>query len=435
MSPPSRRRFHLRAKRYGGRIGPPAGLFAVAIAARILYLLIFRPSLASVYLALADGLVRERLLGVDGVPSTAFEPLYPALLAAGRLLFGDRILLIQIMQAGIAAFGAVLSYHLALRLTSSRRTAMAAGTMFALHPLLIRQAAAATDLGLASTLILAFAIAFVAIRDGRDAMTAGVWLGLTVLTRSMTLPVLLLAAAILLARRQPREAIALAATTALLVAPMVIRSYTLGGSPWPARSGINLYIGNSPYTSALLPTYDLDLLEPEAYHRFVRDRPEVASDDPRSAVEFDVFLTRQAIAFMAEHPWATLRQKILNVMYMLSPRIAPYMVSGPDTRVVVQDDRVVGVEAAVPRGGVEIAAHALTTIVLLVGTAAGVYLRRHALLARDAILWAIFVTFMIVNATYVPATRYTAPAQFVLMFYSAVAFARLREGSAHAAVA
>lgn len=434
MSQPSPRRFHLRAKRFGGYVGAPGILFAIAIAARIVYLLIFRPPLEGPYLALADGLVREQLLGFDGVPSTAFEPLYPALLAAGRWLFTDRILLIQMLQAGIAAFGAVLSYYLAMRLTSSRRTATAAGAMFALHPLLIRQAAAATDLGLATTLIVAFAVAFVGIRDVRGAMTAGVWLGLTVLTRSMTLPVLVLAAAILLARRQPREAIALALTTALLVAPMVIRSYALSGSPWPARSGINLYIGNSPYTSALLPTYDLDLLEPEAYYRFIRARPEIALDDPRLAAEFDAFLTRQAVAFAAEHPWATLRQKTLNVMYMLSPRIAPYMVSGPDTRVVIRDG-VAGVEAAMSRNAAEVSAHAVTTIVLLVGAAGGVYLRRHALLARDAILWAVFVTFVIVNATYVPATRYTAPAQFVLMFYSAVAFARLRRGFAHAAVA
>ena len=435
MSPPSPWRFHFRAKRNGGHLGETAVLFAVAVAARIVYLLIFRPPLESPYLALADGLVRERLFGVDGVPSTAFEPLYPALLAAGRLLVGERILLIQIMQAGIAAFGAVLSYQVALRLTSSRRAATGAGMMFALHPLLIRQAAAATDLGLASTLIVAFALAFVTIRDVRDAMTAGVWLGLTVLTRSMTLPIVLLAAAILLARRQPREAVALGVTTVLLVTPMVIRNYILGGSPWPARSGINLYIGNSPYTSALLPTYDLDLLEPEAYHRFVRARPEIASDDPGTTVEFDAFLTRQAIAFMAEDRWATVRQKALNVMYILSPRIAPYMVSGPDTRVVIQNHRVVGVEAAVPRSAAEVAAYAVTTIVLLVGAAAGVYLRRHALLRRDAILWAIFVTFVIVNAVYVPASRYMAPAQFVLMFYSAVAFARLREGSADAVVA
>jgi len=80
----------------------------------------------------------------------------------------------------------------------------------------------------------------------------------------------------------------------------------------------------------------------------------------------------------------------------------------------------------VPRPTSEIVAHAVATLVLLLGCAAGVYRRRRALY-RDAILWAIAVTFVAVNAIYVPATRYTAPMQFVLIFYSAVALARLRE--------
>jgi hypothetical protein len=216
---------------------------------------------------------------------------------------------------------------------------------------------------------------------------------------------------------------------------MVIRTYALTGSPWPGRSGINLYIGNSPYTSALLPTYDLDLLEPEAYERFVSARPDIAADDPRSAAEFDAFLTRQAIGFMADRPWTTVRQKTLNVAYMLSPRIAPYVISGPETRVRIDGGSVAGVDNGVSRGVAEIAAHAVTASSLLVAAAAGVYLRRREVLRRDAILWAIFATLVIVNAVYVPATRYTAPVQFVLIFYSAVALARLREGSGNVAVA
>ena len=141
------------------------------------------------------------------------------------------------------------------------------------------------------------------------------------------------------------------------------------------------------------------------------------------------------MAFMADRPWTTLRQKTLNVAYMLSPRIAPYVVSGPETRVRIHGGTVAGVENGVSRSVAEIASHAVTTLGLLVAAAAGVYLRRRELLRRDAILWAIFVTLVIVNAVYVPATRYTAPVQFVLMFYSAVAFARFREGSGHVAVA
>ena len=87
-----------------------------------------------------------------------------------------------------------------------------------------------------------------------------------------------------------------------------------------------------------------------------------------------------------------------------------------------------------PRARLEIVAYAVASLVLLVGCAAGVYLRRREL-RRDAILWAIFATFAIVNAIYVPATRYTAPMQLVLIFYSAVAIARLLEGFRNAAVA
>jgi hypothetical protein len=98
-------------------------------------------------------------------------------------------------------------------------------------------------------------------------------------------------------------------------------------------------------------------------------------------------------------PWATLRQKIRNVANLLSPRIAPSEISSATTRVRIVGDTVAGVDDSVPR-------------------------RLH----RDAVLWSIVVTF-VVNAIYVPATRYTAPMQFVFIFYSAVALARLREGS------
>ena len=412
----------------GTGLQPCLLLFGVAAAARAIYLFIQKPRLESYYLGLANSLLDAGVLGFDGAPSTAFEPAYPFFLASALLIFGDRTVLVQLLQSCVAAAGAVPLYYLTLRLTSSRRTATWAGAMFALHPLLIRQSSAASDLALTTTLLVAFALAFVRIRDLRSATMAGLMLGLTALTRSMVLPVFVLAAALLAVRRQSREAIALTLTTAVLVAPMAARNYALSGSPWPGRSGINLYIGNSPYTAALLPTYDLDLLEPEAYERFVRARPDVAPDNPRFDAEFDAFLTRQAIAHMAGHPWTTIRQKMLNVVYLLSPRIAPFEISGTSTRVRIEGNTVAGVDDSVPRRRSEIAAHAVTAMLLLVGCAAGVYLRRREL-ERDAILWAIFMTFVLVNAMYVPATRYTAPIQFVLIFYSAVALAWLREGS------
>ena len=426
MSPLAPGRLHLRAQRRGGNAGEAVGLvmvFAVAFLARIGYLLIFRPPLESTYLALADSLVDHGVLGFSGVPSASFEPIYPALLGAGRMVFGDRTVAIQMMQACIAAAGAPLTFKVALELTSSRRAATAAGLMFALHPLLIRQAAAPTDLALTATLVVACAVSFVAIRDTRSAAAAGAWLGLTALTRSMSIPLVVLSAAILAAKRQLREAAALTLVAVAFIAPMVVRNHVLTGAPWPGRSGINLFIGNSPNTPALLPTYDLDLLEAEAYDRFIRAHPDSAANGGTDA-EFAAFLTGEAIGYIAANPWATARQKLINVGYMLSPRITPYEVSGPRTRIRVEDGRVSGVEDSVERPRSEIAAHALVSLVLLAGCAAGVYLRRRELFRSDAILWAIFGTFVVINAIYVPATRYTAPVQFVLIFYAAVAFAR-----------
>ena len=372
------------------------------------------------------------MLGFGGKASTDFEPVYPLFLAAARLLSGDRDVLTQVLQACVAAAGVVPLYFLTLRLTASHAAGTWAGALFAVHPLLVRQASAASDLALTTTLIAAAALAFLRIRDVRTAALAGVMIGLTVLTRSMVIPVLALATAVLLFRRQPQHAAAFALTAAVLIAPMVVRNYLVSGSLSVTRSGVNLYIGNSPHTAALLPTYDLDLLEPEAYEVFLQVRPGVSPEHPRFAAEFDAFLTRRAIAHMREDPLATLRQKMSNIAYLLSPRITPYQVSGPETRLRHDRDGVVRVHGALPRARVEIAAYAVMMLVLLVGCAAGVYLRRRQL-GRDAILWAIFTTFTIVNALYVPATRYAAPMQLLLMFYSAVALARLYEGSPNAA--
>jgi hypothetical protein len=409
-------------------------LFAGALVLRALYLFIYHPSLDSYYLGLSESLLTAGVLGFGGTPSTDFEPGYPFFLAGARLLSGDRHAPIQLLQACVAAAGVVPLYFVTLRLTASRAAAAWAGALFAVHPLLVRQASAASDLAITTTLLAVSALTFVRIRDVRAAALAGVMIGVTVLTRSMVVPVVPLATAILLMRKQRQQAAAFALAATLVIAPMVARTFLLTGSLAPTRSGVALFVGNSPHTAALLPTYDLDLLEPHAFERFVSSHPQIRVDHPRFAAEFDAFLTRQAIAHMAEHPWATLRQKVLNVGYLLSPQITPYEISSAATRLRTEGNTVLGVDDAVPRPRLEVLAYAGVTVVLLVGCAGGVYLRRREL-ERDAILWSIFATFAIVNAFYVPATRYTAPMQLLLMFYSAVALARLHEGSRNAAVA
>lgn len=311
-------------------------------------------------------------------------------------------------------------YRLALALSGSRRVATISGLLFALHPLLIRQAAAASDLALATTFLAGFACSFVSVRNLPTAATAGVWVGVAVLTRSMVLPVLAGGICLLAADRRFAFAGAFCAAALALILPFAIRNHAVNGSWWPTRSGLNLFIGNSIYTASLLPDEDLDLLQGVAYDAVARDRPDLSSSDAGYEAAVDALLTRRAVDYMIERPFTTLRRKIVNVAYFLSPRLVPLRVAADDTQLVLDSAGRAAVERSVARPRIETIAHGVSSSCVLLAAAVGVAIRRRRLRA-DAILWVIFLTFAGVSAVYFPATRYTAPIQFVLLFYSAVA--------------
>lgn len=406
------------------RLTREIALFCLAALPRIIYLLAFAPPVESAYWALAGNIVKAGSLALAGVKTTDFEPLYPVFLAAARFVARDRALVVQLLQIAVSSIGAVFLYRFALTLSGNARAAMTSGALFAFHPLLVRQAAAASDLALVTTLLVVFAYAFVSIRNAAGAAIAGACLGLAVLTRSMVLPVLVCGLAILIWESRHAAAAAFVLAALLLVTPFAIRNHSLSGSWLPTRSGMNLYIGNSPYTDALLPDYDLDLLQDSAHALFARERQEVSDAAPEYAAALDRFLTKRALSHMRERPLRTLERKLLNVVYFFSPRLVPYQIATADTRVVIGPDGQITVQNSASRPRVEVFAHALASSSILLTALAGVWLRRHDL-RRDAILWAIAATFVGVNALYVPATRYSAPMQFVLLFYSGVALARV----------
>jgi hypothetical protein len=402
------------------KLAPELALLGLAFLPRLAYLLIFKPPFETTYWALAGSVVHARSLAIDGVKVTDFEPLYPIVLAACRALVGDRVFIVQLFQAMVASVGAVFLYRLSLELAGSARAAWIGAALFSFHPLLVRQAAAAGDLALVTTLMVIFARSFVSIRSVRGAAMTGVWLGLAALTRVMVLPVGVLGGAIWWRQRRPAAACACLATTAALVFPFLLRNHIVNGSWLPTRNGINLYIANSPYTADLLPTYDLDLLMEPAYDAFARERPEISTSSREYPAAVDVFLRRRAIEYMIESPARTFGQKISNIMYFLSPRLVPYDVAAVDTRVIIAPSGTVTVDNSAPRPRAEVWAYGVATSFVLVTAAAGIFIRRHVL-RDDAILWAIVATFVLVNAVYVPASRYTAPMLFALLFYSGVA--------------
>ncbi|HZT76372.1 MAG TPA: hypothetical protein VFA27_06930 [Vicinamibacterales bacterium] len=379
----------------------------LAAVPRLVYLRVHPTAALNVYQALANGLLRDGSLSVDGHVTTQFEPLYPMILAAATFVLRAPIL-VDLLQIAIASLGAVFLSRLTLTLTNDARAATVAAVLYAIDPLLVREAVGHSESALFTTLLIAFAYVFVTTVTVADAALAGVCLGLAILTRTTALPLVVLAPALWLARRRPAAAGVLTAVAMLVVLPLPLRNHAVNGAWWPTRSGINLYIGNSPRTAELLPREDLDDLQVDA-DRLVHERMPAVDTLPGPAAEraIDTLLTREAIAFMAAHPLQTIEGKIRNVGYIFSPRIVPYRQDGH------------------ARPTTDVAAYAVFSTALLACAAVGVYSRRRCL-DRDAILWAVAIAVVAVGVIYVPATRYRAPMEFVLAFYAAAAWGRSR---------
>ena len=132
------------------------------------------------------------------------------------------------------------------------------------------------------------------------------------------------------ADRRPRAALAFSLATLIVACPLPIRNHLVNGSWWPTRSGLSLYIGNSPYTAALLPDQDLaSILQADALALVERERPNLSAAAREDAQAVDALLTRRALAYMTEHPFRTLGQKLRNVLYLFSPRLVPFHVATP----------------------------------------------------------------------------------------------------------
>lgn len=408
------RRFHLASA--------PWMPFLAAVVLRAAYVAVFNRPFDSVYWDLSTSLLRDGSMALEGEPITDFEPLYPIFLAAARLLVGDHVRAVQTIQVVAASAGSIFLYRLAITLDGRTAVAATASWLYAVHPLLIRQAGAGSDLALATTLAVIAAYSLVRAVTTTRAVVAGMALGLLVLTRSMAMPLVFLSAAVFVGQHRYRHACAVAISALVFVLPIPMRSYAINGSYWPTRSGLNLYVGNSPYTAALLPDHDVDLLQEQAAAQIAPEVAHLSMDTPAFSRAADAALARLALTYMAEDPLRTMGHKALNVAYFFSPRLVPFFTADDETRAVRRAGEVI-VENPRPRPQLEVLAYSAFYTPVLLAALIGVYLRRD-LLRRDAILWCVLGTFVAIHALYFPATRYRAPVEFVLLFYAAAALVR-----------
>jgi len=393
----------------------------LAFAPRVLYLAVARSPFDNYNWLLAGGLLTDGSLSIDGVKTTAFEPLYPMFLAAARLIVGDRWWAVQVIQCAVGALGAPLLFRLTESLSGRQRAGVIAAALYAAYPLLIRYGGNISDATLMTVFILGFAYAFTTACTPRRAAAAGIWLGLTVLIRVMAVPLAPVGAALLWRQRSIRAAAAFVAATVAVVAPYALRNYGLNGWGMPTRSGLNLFLSNCKYTAMILPDYGPDILEPYAFDT-LQGRMPAGGRSPRRERAEDEEYTRLAIQYVRMHPADTLRLKLKNVWYFFSPTLVP--MRDPMTDAVFRVDSGHGtIESGRPRPIVDRLVYTASYAPVAVLAIAGVWIRRRTL-AADTILWAIVITFVVVHVIYVPTTRYRIPIEFVALFYSAVALDR-----------
>lgn len=373
--------------------------------------------LPSFYWDLSDSLLHDGILGANGLKTTAFEPLYPLFLAGARWITSDQKFLVLLFQIVIGTIGCLYLYELGCLLSRNKRTGLIASLLYSFYPYLVYQACVVIEITLLATLLILSAYYYCKASDLKNSICCGIFFGLTILTRTTTLPILLLGVGAFLLRKSYREALLVLSVALLMFSPMIIRNDRIDGSLLPTRSGESLFDSNLEYSDKIIPQYSVDILHPYVYGLLNQERPELVRGSQRDR---DRFFTQKALQFMTQHPWRTLELKVRNIFYLFYPRIVPFYPMNQNMKFSWDESGNYNVANAVPRSLFKELAYSIPYTFILVAAAAGLYLRRKEF-QRDLVLYLIAFSFTLVYSLYYPTTHQRMPMEFVLMFYSACA--------------
>ena len=381
---------------------------------RLAALAVFRGPAPTLYLTIADSLVERHTYALDGVTTNYIEPMYPLMLAAARLVAGDRDWILLVAQIGTACAGAVALFALTYARTRRERVAWVAVLLYALSPYLVRQAASFMEVTVATAIAVVAAWAVDRVGSVNEAVLAGVALALLVLTRFSFLPVAVGAVAIVAARAGRAPALALSIVAAVSIAPWLAFSYTAAGSLLPPRIGENLFVSTSTWAEHIVPRTNVDVLLP-----LTEDLVQRTLGPSYSPADRDRLLLRQALAYVEAHPARAFALKLKNLGCVFLPRLLPFterrgsaeLIDGT-IRLQPQASRPLPFELA--GGGFQ--------LLLVIGGTAGMWKRRYHLASADASLLLVALSVVAVNVAFFPTSRLLAPMTFVPMFYTAVAF-------------
>jgi hypothetical protein len=370
---------------------------------------------------MSTSLLSHGVLGYDGTPSTYYEPLYPIFLAIARWIGEEHLLFVLVVQALVGSIGGVYLYELALGLGRSASTAGIAAATYAFYPYLVAQSPALEEVTLFTTLLIAGAYHYTNGERLGHSLACGAMFGLALLTRTVALPIVLLGALALAARKRISNACLIAGVALLLYAPYAARNHRIDGSMLPTRSGFNFFKANCAYSEAVIPSYMVDVLN--AYAADVLGAG-IRDAEHTTEREIDRFYTARAVDFVRKHPVQSAIRWLRNAFYLFYPRLVPYHPIGPATRAKLVGPNEIVVTDPGARGIAEEIGYTLSYGPILLAAMVGVYLRRREL-ERDRILYLIVFSFVAVYSVSWPATRVRAPMDFVLIFFAACAIDRI----------
>jgi ABC-type multidrug transport system fused ATPase/permease subunit len=360
---------------------------------------------------LSDGLLASGTLLYEGVPTAAFEPLFPILIALVRL-FVDSVSAVVVVQIVLSCVSAVLMDRLATRVSGSARAGLVAAALFSVYPYFVRQSVGMLELPLFLTLMVA---AWLAWTNDRPTVAVSM-LALATLTRAFVAS-LIIAALVLLALRRPRAAARAAVAAMLLLAPWMAHNYSVSGRLWPTRHEQLLFASNNPHTVHMVPRHDMDLFlyASEGVLASVQGLPEPVPNLDRE-------YARAVTDWWRAHPLQAAWVKLRSAAYLFVPRMIPYEPADQGSALVIED---AGVRTVMPRTRPlpQEMAHGGAAAVVLVMGLIGWWGRRH-LWRRDVLLLATFVVVIVTAGVYFPTTRLRATIDPILMVYAACAVAR-----------
>ena len=393
-----------------GQTGALLMVFAAALALRLGALWFFAPPEPNYNYRLARSLVTAHTFAFGTEPTSFIEPLYPAFLGFGMLLFGsDRLVLL--LQAIVSASGAPALFLLGSRLTGMRSAGAWSAILYAADPYFVRQAHSYIEVPFAVPLLLWTLERLTATRRTDQAVVAGGLTGLVLLTRSALLPSLV-GLFIVLSLRRGRLALIAAATAALFILPWTWRSLAYHGSALPTRSGENLFVSTSPYAIGIVPRYDADLLI-----QFAAERQEArmaGASGVRREGTADRVLLREAMAFVLAHPGQAALLKLQNAAWIFAPVMLPRNAKSPETRAELVNGRVELTGLVWRPLGWELT-HAVFRTLALAAAVMGFRYRRGL---DDQWLLAMLAAEFAVYTLFFPTTRLLAPFSAVLMIYA-----------------